>query len=208
MRAKIAFVHNTFAKNSTITWIHDTPDPKSTTATAKGPLETDIYGGYRGAIVGDLTFDVGVLQYLYTTNNLASIPGSTNANTTEIYGQLLYGAAYAKLSDSTTNLFGTPNTKGSTYVDLGYTFDFGNGLTSGLHFGNQTIKSTALSNQVTAYNDYSVALNKDFDGLVVSGTVLSTDFSSRGTRQNYTLPGSANKNLAGTSFILGIKKNF
>jgi len=151
---------------------------------------------------------VGVLQYLYTTNNLASIPGSTNANTTEIYGQLLYGAAYAKLSDSTTNLFGTPNTKGSTYVDLGYTFDFGNGLTSGLHFGNQTIKSTALSNQVTAYNDYSVALNKDFDGLVVSGTVLSTDFSSRGTRQNYTLPGSANKNLAGTSFILGIKKNF
>jgi uncharacterized protein (TIGR02001 family) len=194
--------------NSSITWIRDTPDHTLTTVTAKGPLETDIYGGYRGSITSDLTFDVGALQYLYLNNNLASVPNYANPNTTEIYGQLLYGAAYAKLSDSTSNLFGTPNTKGSTYVDLGYTFDFGDGLTSGLHFGNQTIKSNSLSSQVTAYNDYSVALNKDFDGLVVSGTVLGTDYSSRGTRMNNTLYGTGTKNLAGASFILGIKKNF
>jgi uncharacterized protein (TIGR02001 family) len=191
--------------NSTITWIKDSAPANQS---AKGPLETDIYGGYRGAIVGDLTYDVGVLQYLYSTNNLGSLNGFANANTTEVYGSLIYGAAYAKLSDSTSNLFGTPNSKGSTYFDMGYTFDFGDGLTSVVHYGNQTIKSTVATNQVTAYNDYSVAVNKDFSGLVLSGTVIGTDYSKRGEQVNDTLPGSGSKNLAGTTFVLGLKKNF
>ena len=84
--------------NSTITWIKDTG-----TANTKGPLETDLYGGYRGAINDDVTYDVGVLQYLYSGNNLASVTGYANANTTEIYGAINYGPAYIKLSDSVTN---------------------------------------------------------------------------------------------------------
>ena len=191
--------------NSTIEWIKDTP---TAPATAKGPLETDIYGGYRGGITGDLTYDVGVLQYLYATNNLGSNTGSTNANTTEVYGSLIYGAAYVKLSDSTSNLFGQVNSKGSTYLDLGYTFDFGNGLTSMVHYGNQTIKSSAAYDQVTAYNDYSIALNKDFDGLVLSATALTTDFSKRGEQQRYMLNGTGNRDLGGTGFVVGLKKNF
>jgi uncharacterized protein (TIGR02001 family) len=190
--------------NSTIEWIKDT----SLAPAAKGPLETDIYGGYRGGITGDLTYDVGVLQYLYATNNLGSISGSTNANTTEVYGSLIYGAAYVKLSDSTSNLFGQVNSKGSTYLDLGYTFDFGNGLTSMVHYGNQTIKSSAAFEQVTAYNDYSIALNKDFDGLVLSATALTTDFSKRGTKQRDMLLGTGNRDLGGTGFVIGLKKNF
>jgi uncharacterized protein (TIGR02001 family) len=192
--------------NSTISWIHDT-SPSS--PTAKGPLETDIYGGYRGGITGDLTYDVGVLQYLYINNNLAGVTNETNANTTEVYGSLIYGPAYIKLSDSTSNLFGTINSKGSTYVDIGYNFDFGNGLTSLVHYGNQTIKSPNAAFQVTAYNDYSFALNKDFDGLVVSGTVIGTDFAKRGQHVPDTLTGTGpNKNLSGSTFVLGIKKNF
>ena len=191
--------------NSTISWIKDTA---ASSPQAKGPLETDIYGGYRGTVTGDLTFDTGVLQYLYATNNLAGLSGYTNANTTEVYGSLIYGAAYVKLSDSTSNLFGQVNSKGSTYLDLGYTFDLGNGLTSAVHFGNQTIKSNVVTSQVTAYNDYSLALNKDFDGLVVSGTVIGTDFNKRGEHMPYTLPGSGGKNLAGSEFVLGLKKNF
>lgn len=191
--------------NSTIEWIKDSATPPQS---AKGPLETDLYGGYRGGITGDLTYDVGVLQYLYIGNNLAGVTGAANANTTEIYGSLIYGPFYAKLSDSTSNLFGTVNSKGSTYLDLGYNYDFGNGLTSLVHYGNQTIKSTSATDQVTAYNDYSFTLNKDFDGLVVSGTVIGTDFANRGVHQPYELNGTGTKNLAATTFILGIKKNF
>jgi len=191
--------------NSTISWIKDTAVAPQT---AKGPLETDLYGGYRGAIVGDLTYDVGVLEYLYIGNNEASLTNQKNANTTEVYGSLLYGAAYIKLSDATSNLFGTPSSKGSTYVDIGYNFDFGNGITSVAHYGNQTVKSTYATNQVTAYNDFSFTLNKDFDGLVVSGSVIGTDFGKRGIKQNDTLPGSGTKSLAGPAFVLGIKKNF
>jgi uncharacterized protein (TIGR02001 family) len=197
--------------NSTIEWIKDTP---AAPATAKGPLETDIYGGYRGGISGDLTYDVGVLQYLYATNNLGGVSGSANPNTTEVYGSLIYGAAYAKLSDSTSNLFGTPNSKGSTYLDLGYTFDFGDGLTSAVHYGNQTIKavSPAPTNSVTAYNDYSLGLSKDFDGIVLSGTYLTTDYSKRGTHTRYELPGTGSapggRDLGGSGFVVGLKKNF
>ena len=139
---------------------------------------------------------------------MAGLSGYTNANTTEVYGSLIYGAAYVKLSDSTSNLFGQVNSKGSTYLDLGYTFDLGNGLTSAVHFGNQTIKSNVVTSQVTAYNDYSLALNKDFDGLVVSGTVIGTDFNKRGEHMPDILPGSGGKNLAGSEFVLGLKKNF
>ena len=192
--------------NSTITWIKDSSLPPTT---ARGPLETDVYGGYRGGITGDLTFDVGMLEYFYFNNTLGNVSGSANANTNEIYGSLLYGPAYIKLSDSTTNLFGVPSSKGSTYLDLGYNFDHGNGLTSLVHFGNQTIKATSVTNNVTAYNDYSYTLNKDFDGLVVSGTVISTDYSRRGNHVIDTLTGSGtSKNLAGSTFILGLKKNF
>lgn len=194
--------------NSTITWIKDTG-----TANTKGPLETDLYGGYRGAFNDDVTYDVGVLQYLYSGNNLASVTGYSNANTTEIYGAINYGPAYIKLSDSVTNLFGFPSSSGSTYLDIGYNFDFGDGLTALAHIGNQTIKSTSPyfagdNANVTAYTDYSLALNKDFDGLVLSGTIVGTDFSKRGNKVKDNLAGSGSKDLAGTSFVLGLKKNF
>jgi uncharacterized protein (TIGR02001 family) len=191
--------------NSTIKWIEDSTTP--TVVSVKGPLETDLYGGYRGAIVGDLTFDVGVLQYYYAGNTLAST-GAANANTTEVYGSLIYGPAYFKLSDSISNLFGTLNSKYSTYVDIGYNFDFGNGLTSLVHYGNQTYNGNNAPSQVTSYNDYSIALNKDFDGLVLSGTAIGTDFNKRGEKVPYTLSASGNKNLSGLTFVLGLKKNF
>jgi len=191
--------------NSTITWIQDSATPP---ATAKGPLETDLYGGYRGNFTDSLSFDVGVLEYLYINNTLSTV--SANANTTEVYGSLIYGPAYAKVSDSTSNLFGNPNSKGSTYVDLGYNFDYGNGLTGLAHYGNQTIKASnpAPFGQVTAYNDYSFTLNKDFDGLVLSGTAITTDFKNRGTKVNDSLPASPSKSLSGPTFIVGLKKNF
>ena len=77
-----------------------------------------------------------------------------------------------------------------------------------VHYGNQTIKSSSATDSVTAYNDYSIALNKDFDGLVLSGTILSTDFSKRGTHQRYMLNGTGNRDLGGTGFVVGLKKNF
>jgi uncharacterized protein (TIGR02001 family) len=59
-------------------------------------LETDLYGGFKGELMKDLGFDVGVLHYMYAksgkdyTSPLASAQGKKIDNT-EVYGGLTYG---------------------------------------------------------------------------------------------------------------------
>lgn len=178
---------------STITWIKDSG------AGLKGPLEVDIYGGYKGAINETFSYDVGVLQYWYVNNNYKNI--GSNANTTELYAAVSAGPATVKYSQSVTDLFGSVNSKGSGYLDASATFDLGNGFSVVPHLGRQVVK------RAFAYTDYSVALNKDIDGLVLSATLVGTNIKSTyGTA--YMLPGSGSKDLAGTTLVLGIKKNF
>jgi uncharacterized protein (TIGR02001 family) len=182
------------AWGSTISWIKDSGTG------LKGPLEMDIYGGYKGAINDSLSFDVGGLQYWYVNNNLKNA-GFSNANTFELYGALSAGPATLKYSHSMTDLFGSVNSKGSGYLDASATFDLGNGFSVVPHIGRQVVK------RAFAYTDYSVALNKDIDGLVLSATLVGTNIKSK-YGMAYTLPGSGSKDLAGTTVVLGIKKNF
>lgn len=206
--------------NSTIAWIKDTADT-SVGQTARGPLEMDFYGGYKGSYSEWIGYDVGILEYFYPTNNLSGVTNSSvngvssnfsNANTTELYGAVNFGAFVIKLSDSLTNLFGYVGSKNSTYVDLNYTFDFGDGMTSVVHYGNQSIKATnavAVTSGVRDYNDYSLSFNKDFKSIVASATIIGTDWSKRGyAHTNDVLPGSGSTNLAGNTLVLGVKKNF
>jgi uncharacterized protein (TIGR02001 family) len=178
---------------SNINWIKDSGPG------LKGPVEVDIYGGYKGAINDTVSYDVGGLQYWYVNNNYSKL--GSNANTTELYGALTAGPVTAKYSHSLTDLFGSVNSKGSGYLDLSATFDLGNGFSVVPHIGRQVVK------RAFNYTDYSVALNKDIDGLVLSATVLGTNIKSKyGTA--YMLPGTGSKDLAGAALVLGIKKNF
>ena len=147
---------------------------------------------------------MGLLQYWYVGNNLGNVKGFANANTTEIYAALTAGVLTAKYSDSTSNLFGAPDSKGSTYFDLSATFDLGKGFSVTPHFGEQRIKSLTSS---TSYSDYSLALAKDMDGLVISATYIGTNIKHK-FGAPYTLTGSGSKDLAGPTLVLGLKKNF
>ena len=118
-----------------------------------------------------------------------------------MYGALSFGALTAKLSNSTTNLFGAPNSKNSRYLDISYTVDLGNGLTLVPHIGDQLVKNNA-----TSYTDYALTLNKDIDGLVLSAALIGTNYKSR--HGDYVLTGSGTKELSGTTLVLGLKKNF
>ncbi len=196
--ADVAFKNGAYIGTwlSTITWIKDSGPG------LKGPVEADIYGGYKGAINDTLSFDVGGLQYWYINNNYKNI--GANANTFELYGALSAGPATLKYSRSMTELFGATNSKGSGYFDLSATFDLGNGLSVVPHLGYQTIANQAVYKN---YTDYSVALNKDFDGLVLSATLLGTNWKNK-YGSAYMLPGSGSKDLAGNMLVVGIKKNF
>jgi uncharacterized protein (TIGR02001 family) len=150
---------------STIKWIKDTPGGGST------PAEWDIYGGKRGEIVKDVSYDVGGLAYIYVNNKLGDIPGAANANTFEIYGQVGYGPAYAKYSYSLTNLFGFADSHRSGYLDLGANVDVAEGLQVNLHAGHQNVKN----NSAASYTDWKVGVTKDFGFASVALAYIGTN---------------------------------
>jgi uncharacterized protein (TIGR02001 family) len=136
-----------------------------------GPVELDLYGGYKGA-AGAVAYDVGFLRYEYVGNKLGSVPLYANANTSEVYGAVTVGVVTAKYSHSLTNVFGTPNSKNSYYLDLSAAFDLGNGFTLVPHVGRQMVKNNAAG----TYTDYALTLTKDLgNGLSASAALVNTD---------------------------------
>lgn len=166
---------------SSIKWTKD--------AGGSGDVEWDIYGGKRGEIAKDVSYDVGGLAYIYPSNGLP-----TNANTFELYGQLGYGPVYAKYSISTTNLFGVDDSKKSGYFDVGFNYDVYQGYTLNLHAGHQSIKHHGD----LSYNDYKIGVTKDFGIVTVSLAAIKADLDTW----------VKGKNLAKTGAVLTVTKTF
>jgi uncharacterized protein (TIGR02001 family) len=175
---------------STIKWIKDSGANAGSTR-----VEVDVYGGYKGQISKDLSYDVGVLQYWYPSNHIKNITGE-NANTTELYGALTYGPATLKYSHSVTPLFGVPDSENSGYVDLSASFDVGAGVTIAPHVGYQRI----AKNKSISYTDYSLTASKEFFGMAFSAAVVGTD------TKDFKAPNG--KNLGRTSLVVAVKKTF
>ena len=170
---------------STIHWIKD--------AGGNDNVEWDLYAGKRGEIVPDVSYDIGVLSYVYPNNALP-----TSANTTEVYGQLGYGPAYAKYSYSLTDLFGFADSKGSGYLDLGANLDVTNGFTINLHAGHQTVAHLS----VAGYTDWKVGVTKDFGVLSAAVAVIGAN------TEYYVGPVPDLKNLGKTSVVVSVGKTF
>ncbi|MCI4439623.1 uncharacterized protein (TIGR02001 family) [Tibeticola sediminis] len=176
---------------STIKWIKDA-------GASKGSMELDLYAGYKGEIAKDLGFDVGYLRYEYPSNKLKDVTGA-NANTDELYGALTYGMFTAKYSHSVSNLFGTPNSKNSGYLDLSAAVDLGNGMTLTPHVGHQRIKNFSAG----SYTDWSLTLAKDF-GNGLTGTVAAV-----GTDADKTVYFTPSGKFTGrNALVLGLKYSF
>ena len=185
---------------STISWIRDAGKAAGVDA-GNSRLEVDLYAGYKGEIVKDtLSYDVGVLAYVYPANNYSRVPGGANADTTEIYGALTYGMFTAKYSHALTNAFGSANSKNSGYLDLSAAIDVGAGFSVVPHIGRQTIKNSAPS---LAYSDYSLSVSKE----VVPG--LSLTAAAVGTNADKTLYLTPEGKFTGkTGLVIGAKYSF
>lgn len=169
---------------STIKWIKD--------AGGDSNVEWDIYGGKRGEIVDKVTYDVGVLSYVYPSNNL-----HPNANTTEVYGQLGWGPVYVKYSHSVTNLFGFADSKNSGYIDVGANIPVGDFVIN-LHAGHQKVEN----NSTFSYTDWKVGVTRDFGFLTGALAVIGTN------TDNYVSPAPKSKDLGNTTLVLSISKTF
>ena len=176
---------------STIKWTND--------AGGSGDIEWDIYAGKRGEIVKDVSYDVGVLTYVYPSNGLSNVAGFVNANTTEIYGQLGYGPAYIKYSHATTNLFGFVDSKNSGYVDIGANIEAGAGLVVNLHAGHQNVKNSSPA----SYTDWKVGVTKDFNVVTGALAVIGTDAD----KSVYASPANG-KFLGKTALVVSVSKTF
>ena len=165
----------------------------------EGPIELDLYGGYKGAINEALSYDVGVLRYQYPRENFA-----TTVNTTELYGALSYGPATVKYSHSVgAETFGVANSRNSYYLEAAATFDLGSGFSVAPHVGYQKFKGGA-ANDVASYTDYALTLAKDMgNGLVLTAAAVGTD-ADKGF---YASPANG-KFLGRTGLVLGAKYSF
>ena len=177
---------------SNIKWIKDA-------GATDGSVELDLYGGYKGEIVKDFTYDVGYLRYQYVGNKLGEVAGFGNANTDELYGALTWGIVTAKYSDSLSNLFGTLDSKNSGYLDLSANFDLGSGWSLVPHVGHQWVHH----NSALSYTDYALTLGKDF------GNGLSATLAVVGTDASKTLYVAPDGRFTGrTGLVLGAKYAF
>lgn len=176
---------------STIKWIKDMG--------GNANVEWDVYGGKKGEITKDVSYDVGVLSYIYPSNDMGNMMGMANANTTEIYGQIGYGPAYVKYSHAVTNAFGFADSKNSGYLDVGANIDVESGLVLNLHAGHQTIKN----NSAASYSDWKVGVTQNFSH------DISTSLAVYGTNsESYMGPGPDMKNLGKSGLVLSITKMF
>ena len=164
---------------STIKWTKDLG--------GDGDIEWDVYGGKRGQLGESVTYDVGGLYYWYPSNDL-----NPRANTFELYARL----AYVKYSHSTTNLFGTANSKRSGYLDVGADLDVGSGFVLNLHVGRQEVNN----NDAVSYTDYKVGVTKDLGVASLSLAWIKANTDA------YLSP--QGKNLGKSAAVLSLSKTF
>ena len=161
----------------------------------KSNMEVDIYGGYKFS-VGEVAYDIGFLRYEYANNNLP-----VSANTNEFYGAVTMGPTTLKYSQSTGNLFGFADSKGSSYVDLTANFDLGSGFTLTPHMGYQKVKGAG--NGIYSYTDLALTVAKDLgNSLTASAALIGTDAKTG----SYVSP--AGKQLGKSGLVVGIKYAF
>jgi uncharacterized protein (TIGR02001 family) len=168
---------------STIKWVKDLG--------GDGNVEWDLYGGKRGELGNGVSYDVGGLYYFYPSNGL-----HPSANTFELYSQLGYGPVYLKYSHATTNLFGTPDSKQSGYLDLFANVPLAAGLSLNLHAGRQRVRH----NGGLSYTDYKIGLTKEFSAATVTLAAIRAD------TQAYLSP--SGRNLGKARAVLAVTKTF
>lgn len=176
---------------STIKWTRD--------AGGGGGVEIDLYAGKRGELAGGVGYDIGVLRYAYPSNKLAGVSGFANANTTEVYGQLSYGAGSLKYAHAVSNLFGFVDSKNSAYLDLSVNPELNKAVTLNLHAGRQHVANHGAA----SYTDWKIGLTRDFG--VVSGALAY--IGSNADQAAYASPANG-KFLGKSALQLTISKTF
>ena len=160
-------------------------------------IEMDFYGGYKGEIVKDVGYDVGILQYYYPQKNKV-----LDFNVTELYGALSYDWLSFKTSWTVSKdyfgigesfqkgvpLTGMPKGRNTLYFDLSGNYPLVDKLTLNAHVGYTRYASdlrnvkdgTGKGIGVPNFTDYKIGVTYDLgSGFSAGGALVGA------TKKNY-----------------------
>ncbi|MBI5861780.1 MAG: hypothetical protein HZB64_06345 [Rhodocyclales bacterium] len=175
-----------------------------------GNLEMDFYGGYKTSL-GDVGLDIGGIFYYYPGSEARGL--GLGAESGAVSNKEIYiGATWKFLSvkyyhsvddyfslrgvDSTGAATGQ-DTKGSNYLDIGASYDLGNGWGINGHVGHLNFKNVHNGD----YTDWKLGVTKDVNGWVFAAAYIGTDAKGQCTGatsyQPYCFTNSNSDNGAG-----------
>ncbi|MCL1634281.1 TorF family putative porin [Luteimonas sp. SX5] len=168
-------------------------------------FELDAYAGYRW-ISGDWMVRGYAMRVEFPGHYAPQNPPAQEPNTNELVGFVGWRGLSAKLNYSVSDSYGTPNSKGSYYFDLGAGRGFGEKWYLGAHVARKQPRGrnpqTGVPNDRTAYTAYKIgltrALPRDF-ALSLEQTWTTAE------PELYTLNGYR---VAGSHFAVVVQKNF
>lgn len=161
-------------------------------------IEMDFYGGYK-ATFGEFGLDVGVIYYYY--------PGSNpTVDNTEIYIGGSWGPLSAKYYYAVSDFFSLPDSKGSNYIVVSATHDFGGGFGINASFGYQSLKGGAAVTQINGsvasdITDYKIGATYDLDGWIFALAYITTNRDIAG----FTSP---EKNISNGTAVVSVSRSF
>jgi uncharacterized protein (TIGR02001 family) len=171
-------------------------------------LETDWYGGYRGKITDDLTYDVGAIYFYYPGGTGVQNPAKTaylTENDWEAYAGLTYKWFNVKYTQDLTNYFGFEDSKGTNYTEANVTLPLPAEISLLAHYGHQDTKGAAYAaGGFSKIDDWKLALSKDMVGLTWTAGYMDTN-------RSVILPnidGGPTKNLSDGTFYASVGKTF
>lgn len=169
------------------------------------PLELDAYAGYRW-IREDWTARVYAMRLAFPGRYAPQQPPAARPDTTELVAAVAWRGLGAKLNYAASDSFGTPDSRGSWYLDLAAERAFGERWRLGAHVARKQPRGrdprTGARNARTAYTAYKLAATRAL------GRGFSLGFEQTWTTADpafYTVDGY---NVAGSHFAVVVLKSF
>jgi uncharacterized protein (TIGR02001 family) len=168
-------------------------------------VELDGYAGYRKTD-GDWTFKGGALRLQFPGRYVPQTPPVARPDTTELFGFVGWRELSAKLNYAITDAFGTPDSRGSWYLDLSSTVPLNESWSFGAHIGRKQSRGhdpvTGLANTRTSYTDYRLTVTRTF----AEHTSIALAYTwTNANPALYTLNGY---NVGGRHLAITLEKDF
>ncbi len=168
-------------------------------------IEMDFYGGYKHAFEGGFGIDVGAIYYYYPGSGAN---GLTKIDNTELYIGGSWGPLSLKYNYAVSDFFSAPDSKGSSYIDLGFNYDLGNNFGIVAHYGYQWLKGDARVAEIGGtfpgpdnVSDWKLGGTYTLDGWAIGLAYIATN-------RNYAGATVPTKNISDATAVVWVSKSF